>query len=115
MLTLSVREKQGGPTEPADGTFGEEQLQTTTAGVTLLVQTSCEAHEDHFHCGPSFIPTAGSWSFSSLGTSVGKRITGRISADLVQATIKSGVATPKAGGESLCLRDLVVDAVLAAP
>ena len=115
MLTLTVREKLGGPTEAADGKFGEEQLEPSKTGVTLLVQTKCEAHGDHFHCGPSFVPTAGTWSFSSLGTSVGKRFTGSISADLVQATIKGGVAKPTEGGQSLCLRDLALDAVLAAP
>jgi hypothetical protein len=114
-LTLTVRESGGASSGPSTGSFGAEQRAPETAGVSLLVQTECSAHDDHFHCGPSFVPDGGSWSFTKLDTAVGGTVDGVLSADLVQVSIKGGVAKPVVNGKTLCIRSLKMSGVLVAP
>lgn len=113
-VTLTVRESAGAAHGPSNGSFGAEQLSPPEAAVSLLVQTECHAHEDHYHCGPSFVPETGMWALTALGEEVGDRVAGRIDAHLVQAKVSASSAKPIANGKRLCVAGLAFEATLAA-
>jgi hypothetical protein len=56
MLQVWIDEAAGGPTSP-----GEYPIDTdlSRCAVCVLVQTQCDAHGDHYHCGKAFVPAAG--------------------------------------------------------
>lgn len=114
-LTLSVREGNGASAGPSSGTFGAEQLTPSKAPVTLLLQTECEAHGDHYHCGPSFISEQGTWSFTKLDDTKGGTFAVTFSADLVEAKVTASAATPVENGTRLCVRDIALSGSLTEP
>jgi len=114
-LTLTVRENAGGKAGKTSGTFGAEQLTPSKAGVALLVQTECTAHDDHFHCGPSYVPTAGTFTFAALDSVVGGAVAVELTADLVEVRVTGGVARPSANARVACFRGLELSGKLTAP
>ncbi|MBS2012870.1 MAG: hypothetical protein JST00_08290 [Deltaproteobacteria bacterium] len=115
MVSLTVQEAAGAKPGASGGSWGAEQLTPRTAPVRVWLQKDCRAHGDHFHCGPSFVATSGTWSFAKLGGAVGEEIEVSISGSFTQATQKSGKVTPVAGGPGLCLDGLRLKGTLAAP
>jgi len=105
-LTLTVRESSGAKGGASNGSFGAEQRTPAKASVALTVQTDCHAHGDHYHCGPTFVPESGSWSFARLDTSAGGQVDVDLSAELAQVAIKGGLARPVAGSPRMCLGSL---------
>jgi hypothetical protein len=114
-LTLTVRESAGAKPGATNGTFGEEQLTLAKAGVALLVQTNCTAHDDHYHCGPSYVPTSGTFAFAALDSVVGGSVRLELTADLVEARVTGGVARPVANAKTACFRRLVLNGKLTSP
>jgi hypothetical protein len=114
-LTLTVRESQGAVPGVGSGSFGKEQLRPAEAQVSLLVQTDCVAHGDHYHCGPSYVPTAGTWAFTPLPAAVGEDVVVELSAELAEAKVRSGNVTLVAGGKAMCLDKLSVRGTLERP
>jgi hypothetical protein len=100
---------------PESGAFGEEQLVPAETNVALLVQTECRAHGDHYHCGPSFVPTAGAWKVVTLGKEVGAPFELQLTADAARASITKGKATLDPSGETVCLRGVTLSGKLVAP
>lgn len=114
-LTLTVREVAGGRAGASSGGFGDEQRKPGSAAVSLLVQTDCSAHEDHFHCGPSYYPTSGAWKIDALENDVSGTFDVRLDAVLQQMSLKSGMATPTPNGNTLCVQGLRLQGKLVAP
>lgn len=114
-VTLTLRESETVAGGPAIGTFGEEQSKPGTAPIAFLLQTDCNAHGDHYHCGPSYVPASGDWKIVALDKAVGGAFHVEVSAALVEAKITSGVARPVEGGKSACVRALELHGTLAEP
>lgn len=114
-LTLTVRENAGAKAGPTSGSFGDEQLTPSKAGVALLVQTDCTTHGDHYHCGPSYVPTSGSFTFAALDSVVGGKVALELTANLVEARIAGGIARPVANGRTACFQRLELNGKLTAP
>jgi len=114
-LTLTVRENAGGKAGKTSGTFGEEQLTPSKAGVALLVQTDCTVHGDHYHCGPSYVPTSGTFTFAALDSVVGGAVALELTADLVEVRVTGGVARPSANAKVACFRGLELSGKLTSP
>jgi hypothetical protein len=115
MVTLTLREGKGELAVGQRGVLGEEQLTPSSSSFSLLVQTKCGAHEDHFHCGPNYIASSGSWAIRKLDKRVGGNVDIELSADLFMARIKGGKATPVAGAAPVCFRSVRLTGTLEAP
>lgn len=113
-LTWTIRENEDG-TLPTEGDFGVEQLTPAEASSALLVQTECHEHGDHFHCGPSFVATGGSFRITAIERNVGGAFAATLSAHLEEARIARGKATLVEDGHAVCLHDVALEGPLAAP
>lgn len=113
-LTWTLRETEDGSL-PMEGIFGDEQRTPSEAPSAPLVQTECHDHGDHFHCGPSFVATRGTWSIATLDRGIGGAFHATISARFEQARISKGKATLTSDGASVCLRELTLSGTLSAP
>jgi hypothetical protein len=56
----------GAPEGPATVELAGHELNYATCAVCVVVQTGCRAHDDHFHCDRTLMPTAGALEFSAL-------------------------------------------------
>lgn len=113
-LTWTLRETEDG-SAPTEGIFGEEQRTPSEARSAPLVQTECHDHGDHFHCGPSFVATRGTWRVIELDRRIGGSFHATLSARFEQARISKGKATLTSDGTSVCLRELALSGTLMAP
>ncbi len=102
-VTLTIRESAGAKAGAGAGTFGEEQLRPPTAPVAVLVQTDCNVHGDHVHCGASMVPESGAWTVRALEGRRGGTFDVEVDAKLVEAKLTSTTAKPVAGGKSACV------------
>jgi len=114
-VTFTLREASGAAPGASSGAFGEEQLRPGAAATSFLLQTDCNAHGDHYHCGPSFVPSTGEWKVSALDTDVGGAFKVELSASMIEAKVSGGTARPVEGGKSLCVSALLLEGTLAAP
>jgi len=114
-VTLTVRENAGAKAGPTSGSFGDEQLTPSKSGVALLVQTDCTAHDEHYHCGPSYVPTSGTFTFAALDSVVGGKVALELTANLVEVRIAGGIARPVANGRTACFQRLELTGKLTAP
>lgn len=115
LYTVVVREERGAQPGAPRGDFGAEQLQPPQAPVSLQVQTGCTAHDDHYHCGASFVPVRGSWAFEALPAAVGGKVVLQITADLAAAKVSSATATLTPGGATMCVDRLHIEGTVTAP
>ena len=59
----------GAPETEATIGFEGDELSYASCAVCVVVQTGCAAHDDHFHCSETLMPTAGGHvEFSALDT-----------------------------------------------
>ncbi len=115
-FTIVLRGAEGGDKpDQMKGEFGAEQRSPAAASVSVMLQTECEAHGDHYHCGPTYLADKGSFEFTKADARVGGRIAGKFSTNAIAVTLKKGVGTPVANGKTVCARAVSIDAELSAP
>jgi hypothetical protein len=56
----------GAPESPASVSLSGDELDYATCSVCVLVQQGCAAHDDHFHCDRTLMPSGGDVVFESL-------------------------------------------------
>jgi hypothetical protein len=112
---VSITIREGSAKAGEKGSFGAEQMQPTTAPIRLQIQTQCEAHDDHFHCGPNYVAQSGEWSVSELGERVGDSFLLSLSANAKEARVRGSSVTLLANGKSICLAQTKLSGVLSAP
>jgi hypothetical protein len=56
----------GAPEGPSHVALTGPELNYATCSVCVVVQTGCAAHDDHFHCDETFMPTGGAVDFTAL-------------------------------------------------
>lgn len=56
----------GAPDGPASFTLSGAELDYKTCAVCVVVETGCDAHDDHFHCSGAMMPSSGQVDFTSL-------------------------------------------------
>ena len=56
----------GAPDGPATVELAGDELNYATCAVCVIVQTGCSAHDDHFHCDRTLMPTGGAVEFTAL-------------------------------------------------
>ena len=105
-VTVTLRESAGAKVGASTGSFGEEQLTLSRAPLSFVLQTDCNLHGDHYHCGPSYVPESGTWSVTALEGTVGGTFDIALDADLREAKVSGGLARPVDGGKTLCVRKL---------
>ena len=114
-FTLTVRESQGAKPGISSGAFEVDTQRPADVPVSLLVQSDCHAHGDHFHCGPTFLPMAGTWAFTALPSAVGQPLALELSATMAEARLRAGKATWVTGGKTICVQKLKLEASVKAP
>jgi hypothetical protein len=88
----------GAPDTPASVTLSGAELDYATCSVCVLVQQGCAAHDDHFHCDRTLMPSGGEVVFEALvlGDAVGGHLH---DVALQEVTIADDFqSTPVAGG-----------------
>ena len=88
----------GAPEAPASVTLSGAELDYATCSVCVVVQQGCAAHDDHFHCDRTLMPTGGEVVFEAL--ILGGTIGGHLhEVALQEVTIADDFrSTPVAGG-----------------
>jgi hypothetical protein len=109
LLQMELYEAYGGPTTPGVVPITDNETSYHSCGTCLLLQTGCEAHDDHFHCDGTFMPMAqGELHLDVLDMEVGGRIEGDTH-DIVfqEVLIDEDLNTlPVPGGRQMALEDL---------
>ncbi|MEZ4433640.1 MAG: hypothetical protein R3F65_14625 [bacterium] len=109
----------GGPAAPARVAIGEVEADYAACGLCLVLQSECVAHDDHFHCGPSFMPVpgVGEVELTAVGAAEGEAFAARLSGiELREVTIdpRDYTTTVVPGGRRLRLAEWSFEATLAA-
>lgn len=88
----------GAPESPASVTLSGPELDYATCSVCVLVQQGCAAHDDHFHCDRTMMPSGGDVVFEALV--VGDTAAGHLhDVTLQEVTIADDFhSTPVSGG-----------------
>lgn len=114
-LSIENYPSYGGATGPETRTLDATETDYATCGVCLLLQTDCEVHGDHGHCGATFMPEAGGEvTFDALGQAAGESWAGTLTdVRFVEVEIGSDYSTTVvAGGGSFVISDWSFDVSL---
>jgi hypothetical protein len=119
LLNLELLESYGGPTAPGERALGAADTNYATCGACVLVQTGCDAHDDHYHCKRAFMPVEGGLlTLTALDDAPGGQISGALT-DLVLQEVEIDAetyeTTPVADGRQWALPSFVFDTTLSAP
>ncbi|MBZ5715871.1 hypothetical protein [Nannocystis pusilla] len=115
VLNLEIYEAFGGPTTPTTVPLTAEETNYATCGTCLLFRDGCEMHDDHFHCGRTWMPeVGGTVTLTALGTSAGSLFAGVIEGvTLREVTIAEDfTTTPVPEGETIVLETWSFEATL---
>jgi hypothetical protein len=112
---VSITIREGNVNAGDKGTFGAEQMQPASAAVRLQIQTQCEAHGDHFHCGPNYVAESGEWSVDELGQRVGDSFALTLAANAKEARVRGSSVTMLPNGKSICIAETKLSGALSAP
>jgi hypothetical protein len=116
-LSIENYPAYGGATGPERRTLDATEADYATCGVCLLLQTDCEPHGSHAHCGATFMPEpGGEVVFEALGDAAGARWTGSLN-DVTFVEVEIGddyETTPVEGGARFELEAWSFDVVLEA-
>lgn len=109
----------GGPTAPGRIAISEAEANYADCGLCLLLQADCVAHDDHFHCGPTFMPVpgVGEVELTAIGAAEGEAFAARVSGiELREVTIDPRTYATAAvpGGRRLRLAEWSFEATLTA-
>ncbi len=114
-LSIENYTAYGGATGPETRTLDAVDIDYATCGLCLLLQTDCEPHGDHAHCGATFMPEVGGEVVTeALDDVAGGSWTGQLSEiRFVEVEIGSDFQTTVVeGGDSFFLGDWSFDTVL---
>lgn len=116
LLGVEMYASYGAPTSPGTVELTGVETSYATCGTCLVLQTGCAAHDDHFHCDHTFMPSEGEVHFDAIGANVGDQLTGELHEVVFQeVTIGDDFeTTPVEGGAELHLHEWAFDVTLGA-